>query len=137
MQTLGSMVFVADTLLHGDVTIGIWLGDHKRDRDVPALAYQFHTAMLDSEVSSDLSLSCKPTSALVCWERHCAMHDSEATVTGDSRMPCCRLWYSALQHCLSQWALHDSMRAYCLDVTGVLDLYSRLCYVHVVARAIT
>lgn len=35
--------------MHGDVTIGIWLGKHKLDRDVPALAYQFHTAMLDAD----------------------------------------------------------------------------------------
>jgi len=31
------------------VTIGIWLGEHNRNRDVPALAYQFHTAMLDAD----------------------------------------------------------------------------------------
>ena len=35
--------------MHGDITIGIWLGKHKRDRDVPALAYQFHTEMLDAD----------------------------------------------------------------------------------------
>ncbi len=49
MQDLGSTGFVVEVAIHGDVTIGIWLGGHKRDRDVPALAYQFHTAMLDAD----------------------------------------------------------------------------------------
>lgn len=48
MQDLHTAGFTIETPVHGDVTIGIWLGGHKRDRDVPALAYQFHTAMLDS-----------------------------------------------------------------------------------------
>ena len=38
-----------DTPIDGNVTIGIWLGGHKRDRDKPAFAYQFHTAMLDGD----------------------------------------------------------------------------------------
>jgi len=46
---LGSTGFVVEVAIHGDVTIGIWLGGHKRDRDVPALAYQFHTAMIDAD----------------------------------------------------------------------------------------
>lgn len=46
---MGSTGFVVEVAIHGDVTIGIWLGGHKRDRDVPALAYQFHTAMLDAD----------------------------------------------------------------------------------------
>lgn len=41
--------FTIETPVYGDVTIGIWLGKHKRDRDVPALAYQFHTEMLDAD----------------------------------------------------------------------------------------
>ena len=45
-------MFVTDTPLHGDVTIGIWPGSSKREQDVPALAYQFHTAMLDDDVST-------------------------------------------------------------------------------------
>jgi hypothetical protein len=40
---------VVEVAIHGDVTIGIWLGEHNRNRDVPALAYQFHTAMLDAD----------------------------------------------------------------------------------------
>lgn len=49
MQDLGSTGFNIEAPIHGDVTIGIWLGGLKRDRDVPALAYQFHTAMLDED----------------------------------------------------------------------------------------
>ena len=49
MQDLGSTGFNIEAPIHGDVTIGIWLGGHKRDRDVPAFAYQFHTAMLDQD----------------------------------------------------------------------------------------
>ncbi|KAL0042664.1 hypothetical protein WJX79_007254 [Trebouxia sp. C0005] len=49
VEDLGSTGFVVEVAIHGDVTIGIWLGGHKRDRDVPALAYQFHTAMLDAD----------------------------------------------------------------------------------------
>ncbi|KAL3142161.1 hypothetical protein ABBQ38_002519 [Trebouxia sp. C0009 RCD-2024] len=41
--------FTIETPVHGDITIGIWLGKHKRDRDVLALAYQFHTEMLDAD----------------------------------------------------------------------------------------
>ncbi|KAL3154694.1 hypothetical protein ABBQ38_011243 [Trebouxia sp. C0009 RCD-2024] len=48
VEDLHTAGFTIETPVHGDVTIGIWLGGHKRDRDVPALAYQFHTAMLDS-----------------------------------------------------------------------------------------
>ncbi|KAL0045319.1 hypothetical protein WJX82_003778 [Trebouxia sp. C0006] len=32
-----------------DMTIGIWLREHNRNRDVPALAHQLHTAMLDAD----------------------------------------------------------------------------------------
>ena len=40
---------VVEAAFHGDVTIGIWLGEHNRNRDVPALAHQLHTAMLDAD----------------------------------------------------------------------------------------
>lgn len=55
MQDLHTAGFTIETPVHGDVTIGIWLGGHKRDRDVPALAYQFHTAMLDSNQVSEVA----------------------------------------------------------------------------------
>ena len=32
-----------------DTTIGIWLREHNRNRDVPALAHQLHTAVLDAD----------------------------------------------------------------------------------------
>lgn len=50
LQGSESTGFKVNKPVHGDVTIGIWLGDHKRDRDVPAFAYQFHTALLDTVV---------------------------------------------------------------------------------------
>ena len=35
--------------VHGDVTTHIWLKEHNRNRDVPALAHQLHTAVLDAD----------------------------------------------------------------------------------------
>ena len=64
MQDLHTAGFTIETPVHGDVTIGIWLGGHKRDRDVPALAYQFHTAMLDS--NQVRLLTGQDLSGLVC-----------------------------------------------------------------------
>lgn len=52
LQGSESTGFKVNKPVHGDVTIGIWLGDHKRDRDVPAFAYQFHTALLDTVVGN-------------------------------------------------------------------------------------
>ena len=69
LQDLGSTGFEIEAPIYGDVTIGIWLGGHKRDRDVPALAYQFHTAMLDSDQVHTLvmhSLSCCTLHARGC-----------------------------------------------------------------------
>ncbi len=46
---------VVEAAVHGDVTIGIWLGEHNRNRDVPALAYQLHTAVLDADQVEPIS----------------------------------------------------------------------------------
>jgi len=40
---------VVEAAVHGDVTTGVWLGERNRNRDVPALAHQLHTAMLDAD----------------------------------------------------------------------------------------
>ena len=58
LQGSESTSFKVNKPVHGDVTIGIWLGNHKRDRDVPALAYQFHTALLDTMVGHNDCISC-------------------------------------------------------------------------------
>ena len=65
VKSLGSTGFIVDAPIHGDVTIGIWLGGHKRDRDVPALAYQFHTAMLDAD----------QVTALLCIMHQCPIKE--------------------------------------------------------------
>ena len=60
LQASESTAFKVNKAVHGDVTIGIWLGNHKRDRDVPAFAYQFHTALLDTGVCHASAPMCRP-----------------------------------------------------------------------------
>lgn len=33
--------------ISGDITIGLWFGDHKGEWDSPVMAYAFHTAFVD------------------------------------------------------------------------------------------
>ncbi len=40
---------VMEATAHGDVAIGIWLGEQNRNRDGPAVAHQLHTAMLGAD----------------------------------------------------------------------------------------
>ena len=41
------MGFDVNTAISGDITIGLWFGDHKGEWDLPALAYSFHTAFVE------------------------------------------------------------------------------------------
>ncbi len=46
---------VVEAAVHGDVTFGIWLGEHNRNRHVPALACQLHAAVLEADQVEPLS----------------------------------------------------------------------------------
>ena len=50
------MGFDVNTAISGDITIGLWFGDHKGEWDLPALAYSFHTAFVE-QVRQDLLLT--------------------------------------------------------------------------------
>ena len=61
-------VFEIGKAIRGDVTVGLFLGDHKREWDAPALAYAFNANFAEAGVvrlnAGDVDLPCGQVDAL-------------------------------------------------------------------------